>query len=79
MKYVVTLPDLGEETAEKAIISRWLVEVGGVVAEGGDLLELTTDKAAFTAPSPRRGTLVEKMVHEDDAVAVGDGLCVLDV
>jgi len=78
MRYKVTLPSLGEDTEEGATVSFWLVAEGDKVRKGDDLVELTTDKAAFTLPSPKNGTLVEKLVEEDDEVHVGDGLCVLE-
>jgi pyruvate/2-oxoglutarate dehydrogenase complex dihydrolipoamide acyltransferase (E2) component len=81
MRYEVKLPSLGddEDAVEGGEISMWLAQPGATIVEGADLLELTTDKAAFTLPSPRSGRLVETLVREGDAVKVGDVLCVLDV
>jgi len=79
MRYEVTLTDMGDETFEKGVVSRWLVAVGDAVHEDADLLEMTTDKAAFNVPSPRTGTLIEQCVQEDQEVRVGDLLCVLEV
>ncbi|MCC6144201.1 MAG: lipoyl domain-containing protein [Candidatus Hydrogenedentes bacterium] len=81
MRYEVKLPSLGDDddAVDGGEISMWLVRPGADVAEGADLLELTTDKAAFTLPAPRAGKLVETLVREGDAVRVGDTLCVLEV
>ena len=78
MRYEVTLPSLGEEAEGTATVSFWLVSEGERVKKGDDLLELTTDKAAFTVPSPRTGILSERLVEEDEDVDVGDPLCVLE-
>ncbi len=79
MRYEVILPGMGDETAEEATVTFWLVEEGEQVDEGTELLELTTDKAAFTLPSPRRGKLIEKRVEAGEEVRVGEPLCVLEV
>ena len=79
MKFDVTLPDLGEDTVSEVILSAWLAEEGAQLDEGDDLLELTTDKAAFTLPCPRKGVLVSKSVCEGEVVQVGKALCALEV
>jgi len=78
MRYEVTLPSMGDD-AETAIVSLWLADEGDIVNENDDLVEMTTDKASFTVPSPKTGTLLEKVVEEDDEVHVGDVLCILDL
>lgn len=79
MRVEVALPDLGEDAESKVTVSSWLVEQGAHVNEGEDLIELTTDKAAFTLPAPQSGTVAEFCVREDDTVNVGEIICVLDV
>ena len=79
MRYEVTLPKLGDETEAAATVAFWLVDEGDDVRKGDDLVELTTDKASFTLPSPKKGTVVEMLVQEDEEVQVGDALCVLEV
>jgi len=79
MKLEVRLPSMGEDAADEATVAYWPVEEGEVVHEGDDLVELTTDKAAFSVPCPKSGTLVEKVVEEGDEVAVGDLICILEV
>jgi pyruvate dehydrogenase E2 component (dihydrolipoamide acetyltransferase) len=78
MRYEVTLPSMGDD-AETAIVSLWLADEEDIVNENDDLVEMTTDKASFTVPSPKTGTLLEKVVEEDDEVHVGDVLCILDL
>ena len=79
MRFEVKLPSLGEEGVETVTVSLWLVDEGRTVRKGDDLIEITTDKAAFTLPAPRKGTLTERIVGEGDEVAVGDVLCIFDV
>jgi len=79
MRYEVKLPDLGEEAADEATVSYWLVEEGDEISESDDLVEMTTDKAAFSVPSPKSGVLLEKLVEEGDDVSVGDVLCILEI
>ena len=78
MKREVRLPRIDEDSEEEMRAAFWLAEVGDALEEGGDLLEMVTDKAAFTIPSPFRGVLVEKRVEEGSRIRVGDVLCLLE-
>ena len=64
--------------AGEATVSSWMAEEGDEVLEGADLIEMTTDKAAFTLPCPKTGTLTEKSVSEGDEVHVGDLIAVIE-
>lgn len=79
MRVNIALPDLGEDSVEAVTVSGWLADVGARLSEGDDLLELTTDKAAFSLPAPRDGTLAEQCVHEGDAINVGAVVCIFEV
>lgn len=79
MQYEVTLPSLGDDLDEIARVSLWLADEGDIVNENDDLVEMVTDKAAFTVPSPKSGTLVAKLVDEEDEVKVGDVICILEI
>jgi pyruvate/2-oxoglutarate dehydrogenase complex dihydrolipoamide acyltransferase (E2) component len=79
MRYEVTLPDLGDDTVSTATVSLWLADEGNIVTEDDDLVEMVTDKAAFTVPAPKTGTMVERLVEEDDEVSVGDVLCIIEI
>lgn len=78
MRVEVSLPDLGEDAESKVTVSSWLIELGSHVNEGDDLIELTTDKAAFTLPAPQSGLVSKFCVDVDDTVNVGEVICVLD-
>ena len=73
----VYLPELGENIS-KATVSYWYFGDGAAVIEGNDLVEMSTDKAAFNVPAPCSGTLVEIVAHEGDAVQVGEVLAMIE-
>jgi pyruvate dehydrogenase E2 component (dihydrolipoamide acetyltransferase) len=75
--YQFKLPDLGEGIAEGEVL-KWHVEPGQTVAEDAPLVEVETDKAAVTIPSPRAGTLKEVGGKVGDVVNVGDVIAVID-
>ena len=51
------LPDLGEGVVEGEIV-QWLVKPGDQVGEDQGLVELMTDKATVTVPTPRAGRVL---------------------
>jgi pyruvate dehydrogenase E2 component (dihydrolipoamide acetyltransferase) len=61
------LPDIGEGVVE-AEVQKWFVKPGDHVAEDQPLVEVMTDKATVTIPSPRRGTIT-KLLYEAGQVA----------
>ena len=79
MEVEITLPNIGEDEVTDATLALWHVDEGALVNEGDDLIELTTDKAAFTLPSPRTGRLLRRLKKEGVAIAIGDVLCVMEV
>ena len=72
----VILPELGEGI-EKATVSYWYSQEGETVKEKDDLVELTTDKATFNLPCPCSGTLAQILMHEGDAVNIGEVLAII--
>lgn len=73
----VILPELSEGI-DKATVSYWYFKTGEKVNEKDDLVELTTDKAAFNLPSPCTGRISEIMVQEGDTVNVGEVLAIIE-
>jgi pyruvate dehydrogenase E2 component (dihydrolipoamide acetyltransferase) len=71
------LPDLGEGVHEGEIL-KWYVEVGQTVKEDEPLVDVETDKAAVTIPSPRGGKLVRVAGGVGDTVMVGAVLAAID-
>lgn len=66
----VTMPQLGETVSEGTVID-WLIGVGGEVAAGDALLEVSTDKVDTELPSPVSGVLMEVLATAGETVAVG--------
>ena len=79
MEVEITLPSIGEDEINDATLALWHVEEGAIVEEGDDLIELTTDKAAFTLPSPKTGRIVRRLKQEGAPIAIGDTLCLMEV
>lgn len=79
MTFDVPLPELGDDSVQEVLTSAWLAVVGKPVGKDDDLLEITTDKAAFCVPCPRAGVLVKTCVEAGDTIHVGDIICVLEV
>ena len=80
MALEVTLPPLGDDddAPEEAEVSFWYVDEGEAVEEGQDLVEMVTDKAAFSVPAPAGGTVTSLRVAEGDKVKVGEVIAILE-
>src|SRR5947209_1142871 len=72
------LPDIGEGVVEGEIV-KWLVKTGDDVSEDQPLVEVMTDKATVTIPSPRRGKVVKVVGKEGETAKVHETLLVLEV
>lgn len=79
MQLEVILPGLGDDEGDVVTVSSWLAEIGDDLKEGDDLLELTTDKAAFALPAPRDGVLRELRVRDGDEIAIGEVVCIFEI
>src|SRR5215469_11140140 len=77
MSVTVSMPQLGESVTE-GTVTRWLKKEGERVNADEPLLEVSTDKVATEIPSPVSGTLRGITVAEDETVAVGAELAVID-
>ena len=71
------LPDIGEGVVEGEIV-KWLVKPGDAVAEDQPMVEVMTDKATVTIPSPKAGKVVKTVGKEGDIAKVHEVLVVLD-
>jgi len=69
-QYELIMPKMGESIAEATII-RWLKNEGESIAIDEPLLEIATDKVDSEVPSPQSGILIKKLFNENDVVAVG--------
>ncbi len=70
MAIEVKLPELGEGV-ESGDVLEILVQEGDVVSQDQGLLELETDKATVTVPSPAAGRIAKLLVEPGQTVAVG--------
>jgi pyruvate/2-oxoglutarate dehydrogenase complex dihydrolipoamide acyltransferase (E2) component len=75
MRTEILLPELG---AAPVVLSAWLADAGEEVYEGDRLVEVLVDGATFDVPAPATGRLVEKRVHPDQSVTVGQVLGFVD-
>ena len=73
---VISMPALGESVSE-GTVTRWLKNVGDLVAVDEALLEVSTDKVDTEIPSPVAGILLAIDVPIDTTVAVGARLALI--
>lgn len=76
--FQLKLPDIGEGVVEAEVI-RWLVQPGDEIAEDQPVVEVMTDKATVTIPSPRRGRVVRLGFPEGAMARVHDVLVDIEV
>src|SRR5262245_36706841 len=77
MSVTVSMPQLGESVTE-GTVTRWLKREGDHVSADEPLLEVSTDKVDTEIPSPVSGILRGITVAEDETVAVGAELAIID-
>jgi pyruvate/2-oxoglutarate dehydrogenase complex dihydrolipoamide acyltransferase (E2) component len=66
MKTDIVFPEFAEDGDEKARVIKWLFEDGQTVEEDDEVVELLTDKATFTVPSPCAGKLKQHIPEGQD-------------
>ena len=75
--YEFKLPDIGEGVVEGEVVS-WHVAIGDSVSEDDPVVDVMTDKATVTIPSPTDGTVVSLNGEVGDMIAVGSVLIEFD-
>jgi 2-oxoglutarate dehydrogenase E2 component (dihydrolipoamide succinyltransferase) len=75
--FELVMPKLGE-SIEEATITKWFVNVGDRVEDDDVLLEIATDKVDSEIPSPVAGTVTRINVQQDQTVAVGTVIAIID-
>ena len=75
--FVFKLPDIGEGVVEGEVV-QWHVSVGDSVSEDDPLVDVMTDKATVTIPSPRSGVISSLSGGVGDMIAVGTTLLEID-
>ena len=76
-KYDFKLPDIGEGVVEGEVVT-WHVSVGDSVSEDDPIVDVMTDKATVTSPSPTDGTVLSLNGEVGDMIAVGSVLIEFD-
>jgi len=76
--YEVLMPKMGE-SIEEATITKWFVKEGDKVVEDDVLLEIATDKVDSEIPSPVEGVVKKILFEQDEVVAVGTVIAVVDM
>ena len=77
-KFDLIMPKLGESIIE-ATITKWLVSEGETIAEDDVLVEIATDKVDSEIPSPVEGKLAKIYFQEDETVAVGTVIAIIEM
>lgn len=72
------MPKMGESITEATII-KWFVKEGDIVEEDDILLEIATDKVDSEIPSPVEGVVKKILFKQDDIVAVGSVIAIIDM
>ena len=76
-KQVFKLPDIGEGVVEGEVV-QWHVAAGDAVTEDDPIVDVMTDKATVTIPSPVTGVVTSLSGDVGDMVAVGSTLVEFD-
>ncbi|MGO9108392.1 MAG: biotin/lipoyl-containing protein [Thermoguttaceae bacterium] len=71
------LPDLGLGD-QPITLSMWLVPRGARVAAGERVAEVLAGPATVDLPSPVDGVLIKRLTDEDEPIAVGQPLAVIE-
>lgn len=75
-QYELILPPL--DMPEPIRASLWLVKRGARVVEGDRVLEVLAGCATVDLPAPVTGTLVKKLVAEDEPIRAGQCLAIFE-
>src|SRR5512137_1989124 len=78
MPFQLMLPDIGEGVVEAEVI-KWFVRPGDEVVEDQPIVEVMTDKATVTLPSPRKGRILRLLFEEGAIARVHDALVEIEV
>lgn len=76
MSIDITVPSPGESITEVEI-AEWLVEEGEYVEKDQDIVEIDSDKATLSIPSPESGK-IKRIANEGDTIEVGGVIASLD-
>ena len=73
----IIMPAIGE-TVNEGKLAKWFKKIGDKINEGDILCEVESDKTTMEIPSTTDGVLKEIVVQENETVAVGAILGILE-
>lgn len=76
-QYELIMPKMGESITEATIL-KWLKKEGDTITIDEAVLEIATDKVDSEVPSPVAGILQKVLFKENDVVAVGKAVAVIE-
>lgn len=76
-QYKLCLPAMGESVNE-ATVTQWLKNEGDPISADEAVVEVATDKVDTEVPSEVSGVLVKKLVQENEVVAVGSPMALIE-
>lgn len=76
-EFQLVMPKMGESIAEATII-RWVKNEGDAISADETVLEIATDKVDSEVPSPKGGVLKKCLFKENDVVAVGAVIAIIE-
>jgi 2-oxoglutarate dehydrogenase E2 component (dihydrolipoamide succinyltransferase) len=77
-QYKLCLPAMGESVNE-ATVTQWLKNEGDPISADEAVVEVATDKVDTEVPSEISGVLVKKLVQENEVVAVGSPMALIEI
>jgi pyruvate/2-oxoglutarate dehydrogenase complex dihydrolipoamide acyltransferase (E2) component len=77
MRHELIVPELGLREGE-LVLSLWLVPRGSEVTAGDRLVEVLADSVTVDLPAPASGILIKTLVAEDEPIAVGQTLGIIE-
>jgi 2-oxoglutarate dehydrogenase E2 component (dihydrolipoamide succinyltransferase) len=78
MNIEVELPDMGNDSGDHGTVVEWHFDEGESVEQGEILMEVACETGVIEVPCPRAGTLIERIVEEDEIVRVGEPVALLE-
>jgi pyruvate/2-oxoglutarate dehydrogenase complex dihydrolipoamide acyltransferase (E2) component len=75
-QFVLRMPAL--ELTGAICASIWHASKGNEVIEGDRLLEICAGEVIVDLPAPASGTLIRRLVQEDDPLEVGQELAIIE-
>jgi len=76
--FELKMPKMGE-SVEEATITKWFVKENDLIVEEQVLLEIATDKVDSEIPSPVSGKISKLLFSENDKVAVGSIIALIEM